>query len=180
MGCGFEASRFKSRHITAVFNPQDERCADESRAADSSLQPAADDYEAAFVSAVLFFNQHSCSFIWFSYLLSEKCDREKLQAAPNICESSVVPRLWCFICTKLCCWLVKFSHSFGFASMLGVQMIVSEVSVHCRSFCLISLSFTKTDNKNNKLNKKKPVNIQSTPNWFLKCFKEFTGVEILD
>ena len=55
MGCGFEASCFKSRHITAVFNPQGERCADESRAADSSLQPAADDYEAAFVSAVLFF-----------------------------------------------------------------------------------------------------------------------------
>lgn len=175
MGCGFEASRFKSRHITAVFNPQGERCADESRAADSSLQPAADDYEAAFVSAVLFFNQHSCSFIWFSYLLSEKCDREKLQAAPNIlvCDVSYVQN-------SVVDLFVKFSHSFGFASMLGVQMIVSEVSVHCRSFCLISLSFTKTDNKNNKLNKKKPVNIHSTPNWFLKCFKEFTGVEILD
>lgn len=85
----------KSNILQPVFNLLDDGALMESGAACSCLQSALDDYEAAFVSAVLFFliiSIHVVLYI-FLYLLSEKCNREKLQAAPNIYESSGIPRL---------------------------------------------------------------------------------------
>lgn len=81
----------KSNILQPVFNLLDDGALMESGAACSCLQSALDDYEAAFVSAVLFFLIISIHVVL--YLLSEKCNREKLQAAPNIYESSGIPRL---------------------------------------------------------------------------------------
>lgn len=78
MGCRFEASCFKVQHITARLNLRDDGALMESGAACSCLQSALDDYEAAFVFAVLFFliiSIHVVLYIFYIYCLRNATER---------------------------------------------------------------------------------------------------------